>query len=155
MPTEEDREASQPQLEDELNAPEEARPTRTITRPTAPTQEEIDRHYVDHLPYRDWCPYCVEAFGRERAHHSHHTDERGIPLVSLDYMYMAKSGICARDELPEDEQEGALRVLVAKCASTKCIFAHAVPRKGTDPDRYILSTSSRRTFCGLDTAVLS
>ena len=74
-------------------------------------------------------PYCVEAFGRERAHHTHTGEEREVPLVSLDYMYLAKSGVCARDELPEDEQEGAIRVIVAKCSQTKCIFAHAVPRK--------------------------
>ena len=54
--------------DEELDAPEEVRPVRTLPRPTTPTQEEIDKHNIDHLPYRDWCPYCVEAFGRERAH---------------------------------------------------------------------------------------
>ena len=118
------------QPDDELVAPEEVRRVRTLPRPITPSQEEVDRHCIDHLPYRDWCPYCVEAFGRERAHHSHTGEERDMPLISLDYMYLAKSGVCARDELPEGEQEGAIRVLVAKCAQTKCMFAHVVPQEG-------------------------
>ena len=138
MPTEGEQEAPPQQPDEELIAPEEVRRVRAIPRPNTPTQEEIDKHCIDHLPYRDWCPYCVEAFGRERAHHSHSTEERDIPLVSLDYMFIAKSGVCARDELPEEERDGALKVLVAKCADTKCIFAHAVPKKGVDPDGYIV-----------------
>ena len=38
----------------EIQAPEEeARPRKEVARPVAPTQEEIDRHRVDHLPYRN------------------------------------------------------------------------------------------------------
>ena len=40
---------------------EEARPARTPKNPLLPTKEEIDKHYVTHLPYRDWCPCCVAA----------------------------------------------------------------------------------------------
>ena len=47
---------------------EETMPAKVIARPNMPTQAEIDRHRVDHIPYRSWCPECVEGFGRERAH---------------------------------------------------------------------------------------
>ena len=54
----------------ELTVPgEEALPTKVIARPTMPTQAEVERHRIDHIPYRSWCPECVEGFGRERPHH--------------------------------------------------------------------------------------
>ena len=56
----------------ELTAQEgEARPARRIPRPDMPSQADIDQHRIDHIPYRAWCPECVEGFGRERAHHAH------------------------------------------------------------------------------------
>ena len=44
----------------------------------------------------------------------------------------------ARDELPESDRDGACRVLVVKCAATTCMFAHAAPHKGVDPDGSII-----------------
>ena len=38
----------------------EALPTKVIARPGMPTQAEIERHRIDHIPYRSWCPECVE-----------------------------------------------------------------------------------------------
>ena len=126
--------------EDEIQAPEEeTRPFKAMNRPEAPTQEEIDRHRIDHLPYRAWCPECVEGFGRERPHRASQDHERSIPLISLDYMYLARSGVFAREELPQSEREGAIRIIVAKCVRTQCLFAHAVPQKGVDPDGYVIT----------------
>ena len=123
----------------EIEAPgEEARVRKDLPRPYAPTQAEIDKHRVDHLPYRNWCPECVEGFARERAHEAHEGHERQVPLVSCDYLYITCSGVFARDELPEGERSAACRVLVIKCAMTKCIFAHAVPQKGVDPDGFVI-----------------
>ena len=122
----------------EIEVPtEEARPRKDPVRPVAPTQEERDRHRIDHLPYRSWCPECIEGFGRERAQHAHE-DERQVPLVVCDYLYITSRGVFARDELPEGEQEGACRVLVVKCVLTQCLFAHAVPQKGVDPDGFVI-----------------
>ena len=123
---------------EEIEAPaEEARVRKEPVRPAAPTQEEIDRHRVDHLPYRNWCPECIEGFGRERAHRAHDED-RQIPLVVCDYLYITPRGVFARDELPEADREGACRVLVVKCATTQCLFAHAVLQKGIDPDGFVV-----------------
>ena len=62
---------------------EEAKPARRIPRPDMPSQAEIDQHRLDHIPYRAWCPECVEGFGRERAHHAHGAEERSIPYGVL------------------------------------------------------------------------
>ena len=61
-----------------------------------------------------------------------------IPLLSCDNLYVTEKGIFARDELSEEERQGALRIFVAICQATKAIFAHAVPRKGADPEGYIV-----------------
>ena len=58
-------------------------------------------------------------------------------MVSCDYLYISPKGVFARDELPEGERDGARRVLVVKCGLTKCMFAHAVPQKGVDPDGFL------------------
>ena len=125
--------------QDELTAQsEEAKPSRAIPRPEMPSQAEIDRHRVDHLPYRAWCPECVEGFGRERSHQAHGGDGRSIPMVSCDYMYVSHKGAFAREELSEEERASSLCVLVAKCSATQCLFAHVVPQKGVDDEGYVV-----------------
>ena len=127
------------EAEGEVSVPEEeARPRKELQRPTAPSQAEIDKHRIDHLPYRNWCPECVEGFGRERAHHNHEGDGRSIPLVSCDCLWLTPRGVFSRDEVPDDEREEGRRVIIVKCAATRCMFAHAVPQKGVDPDGFVV-----------------
>ena len=65
-----------------------------------PTAVEMEQHRIDgHLPYRDWCPDCVEGFGREWARASHGSlAQRAIPLISCDYLFITEKGIFARGE---------------------------------------------------------
>ena len=52
-----------------IEAPEEeAKPIKGPRAQCMPMQAEIDRHRITHLPYRSWCPECVEGFAREGAH---------------------------------------------------------------------------------------
>ena len=64
----------------------EAKPQHVIARPDAPSQSEIDRHVIDHIPYRAWCLECVEGFGREKPHSSSKEEVRSIPMFAFDYM---------------------------------------------------------------------
>ena len=72
--------------------------------PAMPSQEEMDLHRIVHLPYRLWCPECVEGFAREWPHRRKEV-QRLIPLLSCDYLYLSEKGIFARDELDEEERE--------------------------------------------------
>ena len=36
--------------------------------PACPSHEERERHNATHLPYRSWCPVCVQARGKEDSH---------------------------------------------------------------------------------------
>ena len=106
-----------------------------------------------HIPYRDWCPDCNEAFGRERVPRG--TDslhQRLVPLVSCGYLLVAQNGVFSRSELPEEECEGALTVLVFYCSATRSTFAHTVLKKGLDSQGYIVemiwaSLPARRDLC--------
>ena len=37
----------------------EAAPIKVARDPGDPTSEEMEQHWVTHLPYRPWCPVCV------------------------------------------------------------------------------------------------
>ena len=95
----------------------------------------MDLHRITHLPYRPWCPECVEGFAPEWPHR-HKEVQRLIPLISCNYLYLSETGIFAWDELVEEERQGSMRVLAAYCSATKALFAHAVPRKGDDSEGY-------------------
>ena len=67
----------------ELEVPEEeTRARKALNRPGIPTQAEIDAHRIDHLPYRNWCPECIEGFGRERAHPAGDSGVREVLFTS-------------------------------------------------------------------------
>ena len=68
---------------------EEAQPQRLVKTPYTPTKAEMAEHRANgHVPYRCWCPDCVEGFGREWAHTGSGVD-RDFPMVSCDYLYIA------------------------------------------------------------------
>ncbi len=77
---------------------------KIITNPSAPTQEEIDKHNILHLPYRTWCPHCVRGKGRDDAHAATNREHK-IPTLSIDYAFLSgkhKSGIT----FDEEKQDG-------------------------------------------------
>ena len=59
-------------------------------------------------------------------------------MISCDYLFITPKGIFLRKEISDEERERALKVLVAYCGATGCLFAHAVPAKGADEDGYIV-----------------
>ena len=85
-----------------------------------------------------------------------------MPIVGMDYFYIAKKGVRRRDELAKEMAhragegpspvEGAdpgedaisqartkgevLKCLLVRCLQSKNVFAHVVPQKGDDEDHY-------------------
>ena len=41
------------------------------------------------------------------------------------------------------EETSEVRILAAKCHSTKCVFAHVIPQKGIDPKLYVVDRLRR------------
>ena len=55
---------------------------KAMTMPTQPTPQEIQEHSITHMPYRSWCPLCVQAKGRQ-ANHPKQTSRQ--PIVQVDF----------------------------------------------------------------------
>jgi len=58
-----------------------ARKTRPLPTPQTPTQAQIARHNLTHLPYQSWCPFCVACRRKNSHNRKSHKHEREIPLV--------------------------------------------------------------------------
>ena len=122
----------------------EVQPKIKVPTPEAPTASELAEHRDGgHMPPRPWCEECADAFGREVAHEAHdRVHGRRIAVVSLDYLFFTPKGVFTRLELETHESEfytkidtdsdEVIKVIVIYDSSTKCVFAHAVRRKGAE-----------------------
>ena len=51
-----------------VGAHEESKFVKRLIDPRLPTEEEVAHHELTHLPYRNWCPVCVKARGKDLDH---------------------------------------------------------------------------------------
>ena len=87
--------------------------------PGNPTREEVERHNMTHLPFRAWCPVCVEAKGKEDSHYK--ANEKGDkPKVGLDYKAFGQ----------EKEGDDKTTMIVGRDRDTKMTFCHVCTSKG-------------------------
>ena len=147
MPTEaESQEEEQVTIDDT----EDVQEIKTAKDPRQPSAEEVEEHRCTHLPFRDWCKWCIMGRGRGLQHSR--TLASWIPIVGLDYFYITKGGVMKREELeqeiprnPEGESDlNALRLrgdivkcIIMRCLQTRIIFAHVIPYKGAHEDKYV------------------
>ena len=121
-------EAAVDDVEEEAGAPaeeevrgelgvEDAVAPKGFTRLHTPTKEEFDRHCLTHLPYRSWCPICVQA-KRKNTAHRRVAEQRGISVFSIDYVFLN-----GRDSLSNP-------VIVMTDSESGGIWAIPVKRKG-------------------------
>ena len=116
---------------------EEARKVRAPLIPCTPTKEEVEAHRLTHRPFRSWCPHCVR--GKCRADQHRRSPQKGIhsniPKLVSDYFFIGRRRPTNSEErrLEEEaaEKEGQTPIIVLKDVSSKAIFAHACPAKGS------------------------
>ena len=97
MPVEE--ESDEKELEEE--AEEAVRKAEVRT----PTKEEVRKHNVSHLPFRNWCPQCVAGRGKDERHPEREEPEGGRGAeVHFDYAFL-------RNEVGSEKAT----VLVGRC----------------------------------------
>ena len=72
--------------EGEINVDEESAKVTTIKNVCLPCAAEIALHNLTHLPFRDWCPYCVQGKAVSYPHRKRKEEENEVPGVSSDYM---------------------------------------------------------------------
>ena len=115
----------------------EAVARRALPSPSMPSVSEIREHKVTHLPYRNWCDECVEAFAREWPHLvADGSSQRSIPVIHMDYACLTEKGLFKKSELSEEEIKHAVMCIVASCSGSKSPFMHVVEAKGTSMDKF-------------------
>ena len=103
---------------------EDVAPARHAASPSQPSQEEVERHRVDHNPFRSWCKQCVEGRGLGSPHTAV-AEQSKVPVVGLDYFFVTAEGLKRRDELAcELSEEGEEKIAEARKRGdiTKCLL---------------------------------
>ena len=90
--------------------------------PKLPTQAEVDKHNLTHLPFRNWCPLCVQGRGRA-ADQVTQPREDGPLETHVDYCFPATAD--TRDKYT---------LLVAREKGTRMTMATVVPMKGVSQE---------------------
>ena len=91
-----------------------------IHDPRQPSQQEKEEHEMTHLPFRSWCRHCIMGRGREEDCRKSMEEERQVPEVHLDYMFMG-----------DERERKTLAFLVARERETRAVLSTVVPRKTT------------------------
>ena len=74
------------QLESHDEEQQQGTKAKAVQAPKQPTpRQEIQKHNVTHLPYRNWCPICVQARGRQNNRPKQHSK---LPIIQLDFGYI-------------------------------------------------------------------
>ena len=119
---------------------EDCAPRRVAPDPGSPSQQQIDDHEVDHMPYRSWCPARVGGRGIGDQHKA--GPEGRVPIVSFDYLLVTKTGVKQQGQLlPGDVV--LLKILVVKDSKGKVTSAHVVKCKGVDDNGYAVEKLTR------------
>ena len=118
--------------------PEGQAPT-FLRSPIRPSAEDVEKHDATHVPYRNWCPICVAARGKEDPHKRQvgarqGRRKAGLPKFSLDYQKL-KSKLKKKDEKTEENKVEAddgesLKIIVGKDEPTGMLTSHRVEVKG-------------------------
>ena len=95
-------------------------PLKIAKDPGKPTPEEVAEHDPTHIPYRSWCPVCVEASGKEDGHFSRKDDGDGRSVAVFDHKSFGQ----------EEKEDDSVTALVLRDKSTRTMFAHICTQKG-------------------------
>ena len=82
----------------EEESEEDSAELKHATDVASPSRDTVEQHRVTHFPYRSWCKQCVMGRGVGKPHATV-TGESSVPIVGMDYFFMAKEGLRMRDEL--------------------------------------------------------
>ena len=97
-----------------------------VRAPRQPSIEERELHELTHVPYREWCDFCVACKGKsdpQRVLDHSVEGRRAAPSIQLDYAF-------GRSD--QKKQEELVVILVGVDAETRMLLAVPVESKGAD-----------------------
>ena len=71
--------------EEQQHEHHEAHRARGLRQPQQPTPQQIAEHNLTHLPYRNWCPICVQGKGRQDNYKKQQSRQ---PVIQVDFAYI-------------------------------------------------------------------
>ncbi len=75
-------------MRERLKLEEEGEYVSKLVDPKLPSEREVEEHkMMGHVVYRNWCPICVKARGKEMDHKVDGGKERTLPEYSGDYCF--------------------------------------------------------------------
>ena len=94
-----------------------------LRQPQQPTPQQIAEHNVTHLPYRNWCPICVQGKGRQDNYKKQQSRQ---PIIQVDFAY-----------IKSQQDPKTIPVLTAVDVTTQLCMAVLVPDKPSMMDYMI------------------
>ena len=96
---------------------------KTVVRRTErkPSVKEVEEHVVTHLPFRSWCPMCVQGKSKIDPHCARGDRDSEVQIVNADHMYM---------ESAEEEHKMSMLILVIKDGDSRWIASRVTPKRG-------------------------
>ena len=78
----------------QLDISGEAKTARTLRTPGPPTDAVRMAHNATHVPFRDWCPFCVASRGRSAPHRRVVVNKTAdtLPKLQTDYIDISSTG---------------------------------------------------------------
>ena len=118
---------------------ETVREPTMVHTPAAPVDEdEVMRHRLTHIPYKDWCEFCVAGKGKAERHERdpESLKEHELPVVSFDLCYTGVSG-----EAVDEKSNAKVVVLVLHDSHSSAV--HAVPVRNKGEVQHMVREASR------------
>ena len=101
--------------EEQQHEHHEAHRARGLRQPQQPTPQQIAEHNLTHLPYRNWCPICVQGEGRQDNYKKQQSRQ---PIIQVDFAY-----------IKSQQDPKTIPVLTAVDVTTQLCMAVLVPDK--------------------------
>ena len=126
--------------EEQLYEHHEAQQARGLRQPQQPTPQQIAEHNLTHLPYRNWCPICVQGKGRQDNYKKQQSRQ---PIIQVDFAY-----------IKSQQDTRTTPVLTAVDVTTQLCMAILVPDKPSMMDYMVNSLQAFILECGRTQGIL-
>ena len=126
--------------EEQQHEHHEAHRARGLRQPQQPTPQQIAEHNLTHLPYRNWCPICVQGKGRQDNYKKQQSRQ---PITQVDFAY-----------IKSQQDPKTIPVLTAVDVTTQLCMAVLVPDKPSMMDYMINNLQAFIFECGRTQGIL-
>ena len=109
---------------------DEVKESKELDKPGKPTESEVARHNLTHMPMADWCEHCIKGKGKDKDHRRLEGQERDV--IQLDYSYLKADG-------SEAVEDAAAVILTAVDCGSGMMTAMSLPAKNFEI-KYVVKT---------------